>query len=265
MGFIRGGLIFILGALLLIFLLVGNLFLTFNLSITPENIKEKISLEVYNIVDEIGGEEIEKAIDENMHLIEEYCLNNSEYVFSYEGYALDIPCNVAKEGKDAIIEEGISDVIDKIYYQEYSCETFWECAFQSENPTYLFSAESKQYWKNIFYYALILSLILIGIMFFVMENKTSLFLIVGTLLIISSLPFIAFGKIFLFLGNSFLQFIPILLSGSYTVFLITFILGLILIGIGFVLKFATFGGFIAKIFSEKKISNKKSKNKQEEK
>lgn len=261
MGFIRGGSIFILGALLLISLLVGNLFLTFNLSITPENIKEKITLEAYDIVDKIGGEEIEKAIDENMHLIEEYCLNNSEYVFSYEGYTLDIPCNVAEEGKDAIIKEGISDIVDRIYYQEYSCESFWECAFQSENPTYLFSEESKQYWKNIFYYALIFSLILVGIMFFIIENKTNLFLTVGILLIISSLPFIVFGKIFLFLGNSFLQLIPILLSGSYTVFLINFILGLILVGIGIMLKFATFGGFIAKIFSEKKIRNKKQEEK----
>jgi len=253
MGFIRGGLVFFLGALLLISLLVGNLFLTFNLSITPENIKEKISSEAYNIVEEIGGEEIEKTIDENLHLIEEYCLNNSEFVFSHEGYTIDIPCDVAKEGKDAIIEEGVSDVVDDIYYQEYSCESFWGCAFDSENPTYLFSKESKQYWKNIFYYALIFSLILLAIMFFLTETKSGFFIVTGSLLVISSLPFISLGKIFLFLGNSFLQLIPILLSGAYTVFLITFTLGLVLVIIGIALKFWNFGNFISEKFGKKEI------------
>jgi len=247
MGFIRGGLMFFLGVLLLISLLAGNLFLTFNLSITPENIKEKISSETYDIVENIDNKEIEEIIDENMGLIEEDCVNNSEYVFTQEGYTIDIPCETVDEGKEAIIEEGISDIVDEVYYEEYSCESFWRCTLGSENPTYLLSDQSKQYWKKIFYYILIFSLILIGAMFFLIENKTNLFLIVGTLLIISSLPFIALGKVFLFLNNSFLQLIPILLSGAYTVFLISFILGLVLVGIGIALKFAIFGGFIARM------------------
>jgi len=257
MGFIRGGLVFFLGALLIISLLIGNLFLTFNLSITPENIKEKISSEAYNIVEELGGEEIEKTIDENVYLIEEYCLNNSDFVFNHEGYIIDIPCDVAKEGKDAIIEEGISDIVDSVYYQEYSCESFWNCAFNSENPTYLFSEESKQYWKNIFYYILIFSLILVTAMFFLTETKSGFFIVIGTLLVISSLPYIALGKIFVFLGNSFLQLIPILLSGAYTVFLITFILGLALVGVGIAMKFSSLGGYIAEKFGNLENLGKK--------
>tara|TARA_B100001971_G_C18256056_1_gene582206 strand:- start:168 stop:974 length:807 start_codon:yes stop_codon:yes gene_type:complete len=267
MGFIRGGLLFITGILLLVSFLAGNLFLTLTLSMTPEDLQKEI-VSNFDEITELAEDDINltKELEENFYIIEEYCINNSDYVFSEQGYTVDIPCDVVEQGPDAVMEEGISDIVDKIYYEEYSCDSFWKCLFNSENPLFLVSEQTKDYLKNKFYYSLVISLFLILIMFCLVEQKTNLFLATGSLLMISSLPFMKVNVLFSFFNYSFLQFLPILFSKAYFVFLITFIAGIILLLLGIVLKFFNIGIFISekldKLASKKKTSKRKSSKKE---
>jgi len=240
MGLIRGGLALIVGILLFASLLVGNVFLTFNLSINPENIQEEVVNNLDNIIDSVENEtqiNLTEEIEEKTPLIESYCENNTEFVYSQDGYTVDIPCEVALEGKEAIVEESIGDIVDEIYTEEYECNSFWDCALNpKENPFYLFSEEAKQSWKNIFYYSLILSLILIGLMFLLIERKSSFFITLGILFIITSLPFIKIESFFSLFENEFIQFISVLFSEANLVFLIGLSLGIIILVIGIGLK-----------------------------
>jgi hypothetical protein len=270
MGFIRGGLLFITGILLLVSLLAGNFFLTLNLSITPENLNEGLTSNFDDIVETAEDKfdlNLTEEVEENFHIIEEYCVNNSDFVFSQQGYTVDIPCEVVEQGPDAVIEEGIKDVIDEVYTQEYSCDSFWKCFLNSENPLFLFSKESKDYWKSKFYFSLFVSLFLIVIIFFLVEQKTNLFLVTGSLLIISSLPFMKVNALLSFLDFSFLQFLPVLFSKAYSVFLIAFIIGIIVLSLGIVLKFFNIGIFISErldeLASKYKNSSKKKTSKEE--
>lgn len=267
MGFIRGSLLFIIGILLLFSLMAGNLFLILTLSITPENIQKQVVSNFDNIAGSFGnGINITEEIDKNFDMIKLYCLNNSDFVFSQNGYTIDIPCDVALQGKEAIVEKGTKDIIDEAYYKDYSCEGLLKCIINSENPMFLVSKQAKDYWRDKFYYLLIISLILITIMFFLVEQKSGLFIGVGSLLVISSLPFMMIKGILSFFNSSFLQFIPILFSEAYRVFLMSFIVGFIILGLGLGLKFLNFGNFIAEKFNkEEDLEKKNSKIKNQEK
>ena len=87
--------------------------------------------------------------------------------------------------------------------------------------------------------------------FVFIENKTSLPILVGGLLIIASLPFVKLNWILEKIAvGEFLDILSILFSKSYSVFLIGFVSGIVLILIGFVLKFLNIGFKISK-FIEK--------------
>jgi len=184
-----------------------------------------------------------EKINEKFVFAESYCVNNTDFVFSQEGYVFEIPCSVVDEGPDNFIDYGINQTIEKFYYKEYNCD-FFEC-LKTEFPFFLISKKAKDSSKNRFYFYLFISLILIAIMFFLIESKTSWLIVTGSLLLISSLPFIKISAFLsFFLSSSFLDFILILFNESYKVFLISFIIGIVLIGIGIVLKFWSFSNFI---------------------
>jgi len=251
MGFIRGGLALIVGILLFISFLVGNSFLTFNLSINPDNIKEGVSSNIDVIVDSVEKEaniNLTKEIEDKIPAIESYCENNAEFVFSLEGYTIDIPCEVAEEGSNAIVAESAGDVVEGVYYTEYNCDSFWKCALNPKNPFYLFSEQAKQSWKNVFYYSLLISLVLIAVMFVLIENKSSFFITLGFLLIVSSLPFLKIGSFFNVFDNSLVNFVSVLFSKASLVFWIDFVTGLVLIAIGVGLKFFNLGMFFMNMF-----------------
>jgi len=268
MGLIRGGLSLIIGILLFISLIVGHVFLIFNLSITPENIQEQVVVNFDEVIDSVeleGKVNLTQEIKDKFPLIESHCENNTEFVYSQRGYTIDIPCEIVDQGEKAVFEEGIGDIIDEIYTKEYQCESFFKCVFDSENPFYLFSEEAKQSWKNVFYYSLIVSLILIAIMFFLSENKSSFFITIGALFIITSLPFLKIDAFFSFFDNSLIDFVSVLFSEALLVFWINFIVGLIIIFIGIGMKFFNLGGFIMEKLEERKkfqeMKNKVKKKK----
>ncbi|GAH24720.1 unnamed protein product, partial [marine sediment metagenome] len=235
-----------------------------------------------SIVEETVGKKVESIeaglsdeINKNLEIMEEYCQNNSDYVFNYEGNTLVIPCSVISQGSEAIIEAGVANIVDDFYYAEYNCG-FWDCFEKTGSSFFLISEKAKNYWNNKFYFALIAFVILIVLMFFLVEKKTNLPLIVGSLLIISSLPFMKLNN---FVGtfinpllsaagipgdisSSFLSIFSIFFTKAHTVFLITLISGLVILSIGILLKIFGIGFKISNLFSkkDKKISKDKVKN-----
>ena len=233
MGLIRGSLFFIVGSLLLISFLAMNLFLTFGLSLDYDKVKPKIVSAVKNLAeDEIN---LTEEIKENFVFAEVHCQNNTDFVFSQDEYVFEIPCSVVSQGPDGFINYGINQAIDEIYYKSYEC-SFFDC-LRTEFPFFLISEQAKDSSKNRFYFSLIVSLILITLLFFLTEKKSSLFIITGSLLAISSLPFIKINTFLSFLDDSFLGFVLVLFSESYNVFLISFTIGIIIIGMGVAMKF----------------------------
>jgi hypothetical protein len=265
MGFIRGGLLVIVSVLLFSSFLAGNFFLTLTLSLDYDTIQP----ELVSVVSELSEDEINlrQVIDEELPFMEEYCQNNSEYVFSDQGHTFVIPCSVVSQGSDAIISYGLNTLVEEVYYKEYDCD-FWKCLEKTGDPFFLVSEKAKDYWKQKFYFSLIASIILVALAFILIEKRTSLPILVGIMLIASGIPFliinwISFNWIPLpMFGEYFVQLFTIFFAKSYTVFLISFILGLIVLGIGILSKFFSIGFKISNFFSKKKkgISKKEVKN-----
>jgi len=260
MGLIRGGLALILGTVLLVSLIAGNIFLTLSLSSSPENLKEELASETGKLIEsaaeDVLGIRVEEVIDEVLPKLESHCENNTEYVFSEQGYTITIPCETVQKGKDAIIEEGISDIVDEVYEKEYECESILECISDPnlKNSLYFISEGAKQEWKSKFNLTLLVSTLLIVIMFFLVSQKIDLPIIVGFLIILSSLPILGINKIISFLDFPFIKIIPLLFSESDFVFLLGFVIGIALMTFGILAKFFNFGYFFLE-----KINNLRSK------
>jgi len=252
MGFIRGGLFVIASVLLFVLFLAGNTFLTLNLSLTYDNVQQ----ELVSVIKDIVGDEmnLSEKIENDFEVMKLYCENNSEYVFSQEEHTFVIPCEIISEGSDAVIDYGINNLVNEVYYEEYDCN-FWDCIKDTEAPFFLVSEKAKNYWGEKFYFSLLICLILIILMFFLIENKTNLLIVVGSLLIVSSLPFMRLNWVLSFINESLFGFFTIFFSKAHYVFLIVFILGLFVIGFGIILKFFKIG------FKISEIANKFSKGK----
>jgi len=263
MGLIRGGLLFVVSFLLFLSLLAGNIFLVLSMSLEYDVVQPKLS----SAIKEFSFErmDISSIIAEKQYpLMEFYCKNNSEqeFVFNEEGYTLVVPCSVVFEGPEAVTERVIMDFTEDIYYEDYNCN-FWDCFEKTNIPFFLVSEKSKEYSKNKFYLISLISFILVVISFVLIDKKTSLFIILGVLLIISSLPLIKLEKIMSLFSDEYISvFLTIFFSKSHTVFIISVAVGLILVIFGILMKFFMIGYKISDIFSkkEKKISKKEVKD-----
>jgi hypothetical protein len=261
MGFIRGVLLVIASVLLFLSFLVGNVFLTLSLSLDYDNVHP----ELVSVVRDMAEDKLnlEQEIEEKFESMELYCENDSEFVFSYEpGQVFVIPCDIVSQGSDAVIEYGINSFVEEIYYKDYDCD-FWDCLGETEIPFFLVSEKARDYWNNKFCFLLIVSVILIALMFFLVEQKSHLFFVVGSLLAISALPFMKINWALSFLDAPFLQFFTIFFVKAYIVFLISFSLGILLLVIGLVLKLFEVGFKISGFFErfKKRTSEKKSSEK----
>lgn len=255
MGFFRSGLLVILSILLLLSLLAGNLFLTMTLSLKYENVQPELVSAVENMA--VGEFNLTEQLGENYETMQSYCENNSEYIFSYEGQTIVVSCDIILQGPEAVINQGIEDAVEDIYYQEYYC-SFWDCLEQ--NPLFLISEKARDYWKSKFYLALIVSVVLIALAFFLVEHKQNFPIVIGGLFIVSALPFMKLRVFFSFLDETYLQFLTIFISKANIVFLGGIILGFVLLGAGIVLHFVNLGDFIAE-----KIDKGRGKKKEKKK
>lgn len=246
MGIIRGGFIFFAGILLLISLILGNLFLTMNLSLNYENVKS-------GFVDAVK-KEIGSNLGSSDSIMKQHCKNNLEYSLNlgvYDLGSVSVPCEIISQGQDAVLNYVIEKYAEKKYYQEYDCNLF-DCPMKTLSPMVYVSQHAKNYYVKIFYYSIIMSLILIALMSLLIEDKKRILFDVGTLMIISSLPLLILGWFV-----SRFKFADILFSEASFVFWIIFIPGIILATFGVGLKFWKFD-------SEEKGDDSKKENVKEE-
>lgn len=236
MGFIKTTTLILIGILLFISFLILNSFFIASSCLEYNNLQKSVK----PLVEEfIYGEFISKElIEDNFIAMKFYCQqNNTFFVVSQADYTLSIPCQEILTGtSDSVVDSQINKFIQDNYYKEYSC-SFWSCFEQENTPFFVFSEMSKNYFKSTFYILLVVSLILILLVFFLVEFKRNSLIIVGALLVISSLPF---AKLDMFIESiqirNLMAFLSIISAEAYRTFLIVFILGIILLGIGIGLK-----------------------------
>ncbi|MCK4553252.1 hypothetical protein KAT80_03540 [Candidatus Pacearchaeota archaeon] len=249
MGLIRGGLLVVVSVLLFVVFLAGNVLWTLDKSLDYETIKpELVSIVKEVIEDEIN---INEVVGEEFEKMQVYCLNNSEYVFSHDesGRVFEVGCEVVAQGSDAVIEHAIEDFVEEIYHGK------------AEESMFDF-AKLKESINSYFYIALAAALVLFVLVFFLAEAKSNSFIIAGSLLVISSLPFIKIEQFLFWVPFGFAKHFTVFFSKAYTVFLISLITGLIVLGIGIVMKFFGVGfklfDFFSKIKSKEKVVKKQS-------
>ncbi len=247
MGAIRGFFLVIVTVLLLLSLLCVNLFLTLTLSLDYDSIQKESTVIIKNVLRENN---LTNQIQELLPVIQSYCQNNSDYVFSQGGYTFDIPCSVALQGEDKIVDEGVKYLVHEVYYTGYNCN-FLDCIQKSEVPLFLISEKAYDYWKSKLYLSLIISFILATLILFLVEKKTNMLLIVGSLMVVSSLPFFKLESLFsLFSNKILLQFLQSLFSKAYFISLRVLIAGIILLILGIAFKLFKVGFFVSDFISK---------------
>ena len=272
MGFFRGSFLFTFSVLLLASFVVLGLSLTLSTSLKYENVKKSASPLVSQLFDEntgmlqeltLGEANLDQVATEAERVMKQYCLDHSEYIFTFEIYTITVPCSTVSEGKEAILNASINSIIEQTYYRDYDCG-FWKCFLNEQVPLFLISEDAMQYWKQKFYLALLTSAVLLLITFLLVENKLNWPILAGGILIVSAIPLLKIQDLiasFIPGGLGILSiFLGIFFSKAHMVFWIFFIIGLVLIGLGLGLKFSNLE-FVNKMAdkAEKKKSEKNTK------
>ncbi len=262
MGFFRGALLLLVGSLLVVSFFAGNLLWTLSLSLQYENVGPGM---VSSVTDLVGGEEeLTDQIEQGLEELENHCQTTmSDYVIYYEGQIFNISCDMVNKSVDEALSEGVENLVSDTYYQEYDCK-FWSCFEETGSPQFLVSEKARVYWQQKFYLALLVSVVLVIVSFFLVEHKANWPIVVGSLLVISALPFMKLEPfVSSFLQDTYLQFLGIFISKSSAVFWQALIIGIIILAIGVLLHFLNLGNFLANKFKVLKAKTKQEKPKTE--
>ncbi len=263
MGVIRGILLVFVAVFLFFSFLSLNLLWTLSSSLTYENVQKESLVLANDFLEEMNITETVKQVYPFVIL---YCQNYSEYVFSFQGYTVNIPCTVAMQGEDAIIQEGIKDVINSIYYAKYDCN-FIDCFRKYPVPLFLISEKSHNFFTEKVYLLIVSSLVFFALAFLLVKKKTNSFILSGILLIISSLPFIKLNSIMsMFSDQVIFKLLGIFFSQAYFVSIRALFIGIGVLILGILLDIFKIGFLISKLISkirgekkEEKKSDKKTK------
>lgn len=274
MGIIRGGALFILCVLLFFSFLTLNSFYTVSSSLEFNHVEGQLTPLVQNLTSPQGssllgnlnvtGVNLTKEIQDNMPVIKAYCANYSDYVFTVQGYTVTLPCTQINQGKNvsanSLLNQTVDSFVQSIYYKNYTCG-FWDCFGNNKFPFFLVSQKAHDYWKGKFYLSLIASLIILGLMFFVLQKKLNLPIVTGSVLILASLPLIKLSAILSnFLGYPFIILFNIFFSQAQKVFWISVAIGLFLVAGGIALRVVN-SGAVSWFASKVDDAQKKSKEK----
>lgn len=261
MGIIKGGLLVIVSVLLFLSILLTGIFWTFSLSLQYDNVEEEAVSVGREIIEQSS---LDSQIQQISGQVETYCEtgNESDFVINQGGYTIDVSCETAEQGSEAVINETISDITEGVYYDEYNCK-FLNCIQESDIPLVLLSEKSKDYWQEKFYYTLLISVILLIPAFLFIEKKSGLPILAGSLIIIASLPLLGIEKLLSYLPeNAVLSILEIFFTQSGSVFTKMIIIGILVLVIGIIFKLFKVGFKIREFFD--KIKNSKGKDKKKE-
>jgi len=248
MGLIRGGLLTFAAILLFLSLFSVGIFWTISMSLKYDNIKTELIPIISDVIR--NQSTIAEEMDNSVGGMQALCVNQTEVVQKFGDDVYTFPCETINQGSEAVITYAITYLLEQKYYQEYDCR-FWECSYTP--PYHFVSAKAQIYWGGWFYWSLLASLALAAAIFFLVENKHNFPFVLGGLMIISSSILLLVPWFLSLLGYwDFLQFFVVFFSKSYTVFITMFVSGVIILGIGVVLKFLGIGEFIGKLFGKDK-------------
>lgn len=274
MGLIRGGVLTIVSVLFLLSLLVGGLFLTLNKSLDYNVVQPQLVSIVGDLIE--NQTDISSGVSNNIYTMTLYCQNNTDFVFKNKelDYVFVIPCDIVEQGEESIVDFAIEEKIKESYYKDYECG-LWDCLSSDkdiDSAFILVSQNARDYWKGKFYFMLIISFILVALIFLLAEKKSNGFLVVGILFAVSSIPFIKAEIFLLFLLRTSFSLLSlsgglteenvervlsILFTGSFSVFVILFLVGLVIFIVGVLLKFFGIGfkisGFFNKFGRQKQV------------
>jgi uncharacterized membrane protein len=245
MGFLRGALVTVIGVALLISLFILNATLTLTWSLEYETLKPTIKDVAGGVALEQFG--LEEYVNDATLLMQEYCRNETEFVFNQEGMTFVIPCETINQGSEAIISYTTEKLVEEVYYTEYDCE-FWDCVKKTDNFLVLISEKAYNYWRGKFLIFFLISIALFLLMFVVANRKSNAFILAGLVTMVSSLPFIKLTWIARFLPESLREIFLSFFTRSHNVFIIMMIVGLFLLGLGVVFHFLKWGLKISELF-----------------
>ncbi len=129
----------------------------------------------------------------------------------------------------------ISSFVKNWYYTNYNC-SYWKC-FSNYSATFLVSEKSDNYWSNLTYIFLAISALIVAIVLLLVEKKYNLFFIVGSLIIIASLPLLLINQILSKFSNSLVSSVgSLFFSQSHYEFTRMIIIGAVIFMIGLAIK-----------------------------
>ncbi|MDO8528942.1 MAG: hypothetical protein Q7S06_03570 [Nanoarchaeota archaeon] len=258
MGFIRGALAVLIGVLLFVSILSGAFLLTLSSSLKYENVKEKFTPIVDGIVQQ-GG--LTQELGAKSSLMKTYCNQSLEYVFKYQDYTINVPCNIIFNGTKAIVDYGVEKAVEQTYYKEYNCE-FIDCFKSGELPVFLISEKARDYFISKFYFVLFFFILLSILMFVVLQKKSGILTILGSFFVVASLIIWKIGNVIIMPMNKQVKdIVGIFFSTSYSVFIKMLIIGVILVVFGISFRIAGIGMRINEFFSRMKAKEESKKKK----
>jgi len=247
MGIIRGGLLVVVCVLFLVGMIALNTLFTVGSSLEPQNVKENFG----DLLNQGATEEfnISEIIGEGLPVMQKYCENNTEFDFetNLTNFDVNLSCESVNSGTDAVLSEFVNETIDEVYYIDYNCE-FVSCFEQEQNVFYVISKDFKDYIFSKFYITLIVVIVLFLLIFLLTENRANAFVIAGILIIVSALPFLKAQSFVSSIGGLLSSFLKLIFSESYMVFVRIIIIGIIVLGIGIILRFINIGLKISGFF-----------------
>lgn len=143
---------------------------------------------------------------------------------------------------DSIPESSVNvtEIVGDVYYGEYDCG-FFDCLEKGYSPLFLVSKHSRDYFRTLLLLSVLATIVLILGMFFVIETRQRFFVSVGTAFILASFPYADINLLVLLskfiISNVFSSIVLIFLSESITIFWISFSIGVLLVILGFGLRF----------------------------
>ena len=252
MGFIRGGLLVIISILILITIIVGNMFLMVSMSLEYNNVNSQLKDVIQDI--NVSGESVTSIIDLSLPIMQASCSENAcnisnesltqncsmmdSYPINYFNYSLNISCESIMNGSEFVYNESIDKLSLVMYESDYNCSGVISCFKESKGmPFFLLSKHTKDSQQSKFYWCLLVLVILTAILFLLTETKTNTPIILGSLLIIGSVPFIKMYEIVSWIFRwDFIEFLRIFFSKSLSVFWLSFTIGVVLLVLGILLK-----------------------------
>jgi len=147
--------------------------------------------------------------------------------------------NVSTANNVTIPQNYTEKAVHDIYYKNYTCK-FLDCfGGKLEDPSFLVSKMSHDYFSSKFYFMIPIILIIIGLSFFLYEEKASSPLITGFLICITALPLLKMEEFFISFGayKEFFSVFSIFFTRAYSVFFVMFTIGILLFLFGLAFKF----------------------------